>query len=114
MANPTGKGGFQDRPQHINRKGGRPKDSQSLAALFRRIGHEIATDGSGEPLLGPDGKAMTWVEAVAREMMKDPKQREVFLQRGWGKVPDVTHLSSEDGEHIVIEVRKVEGNPDHD
>jgi hypothetical protein len=45
---------------------------------------------------------------------KDFQKQRAAMEIAFGKVPNVTHLSGEDGEHIVIEVRKVEGNPDHD
>lgn len=44
--------------KRINRDG-RPKNGGELGALFRRIGNEIATDKSGNPVIGPDGKPMT-------------------------------------------------------
>ena len=70
MANRTGKGQFNKNDKRINRDG-RPKGSKDLGALFRRIGHEVATKKDGSPLLGPDGKPMTVIEAIARQMAQD-------------------------------------------
>lgn len=93
MANPTGKGGLQNRKHQINRDG-RPKNSGELGALFRRIGHEIATDKSGNPVIGPDGKPMTVVEVIARQKAQDKKYQSEFLDRGWGKVPTPVDVTS--------------------
>jgi hypothetical protein len=37
MANPTGKGGFQERPQDINREGAPKRDKQNWQATIKRI-----------------------------------------------------------------------------
>lgn len=101
MANPTGKGGFQERKHQINRNG-RPKDSQSLSALIRRIGHEIATTKDGQPLLGPDGRPMTVVEAVIRQRFQDKRYQGEMLDRGWGKVPMAVEHTGKDGGAIKL------------
>ena len=59
IGNPTGKGGFQERPQDINR-GGRTK--KYLTLLLEQIGEEI------EPKSGKQFKELiarrTWVDAL--------------------------------------------------
>lgn len=84
--NPTGKGGFKERRHQINRDG-RPKNSTDLSALFRRIGAEVATKKDGSPLIGPDGKPMTVLEAIARQWAQNPRQQGDFVDRAYGKVP---------------------------
>ena len=96
MSNPTGKGGFGERKHQINRDG-RPKGSKDLGALFRRIGHEVATKKDGSPLLGPDGKPMTVIEAIARQWAQNPKLQAEFVDRGWGPVPNKNELTGADG-----------------
>lgn len=101
MANPSSLKPFTKGDKRINRDG-RPKNSGELGALFRRIGHEIATDKSGNPVIGPDGKPMTIVEVIARQKAQDKKYQSEFLGRGWGKVP--TPVTGADGgaiEHVV-------------
>jgi hypothetical protein len=85
MPNPTGKGGFKERKHQINRDG-RPADAVSLAALVRRIGHEVATTKDGKPVIGPDGKPMTVIETILRQRAQDKKYQSEFIDRGWGKV----------------------------
>ena len=72
--------------KRINRDG-RPKNSTDLSALFRRIGAEVATKKNGEPIIGPDGKPMTVLEAIARQWAQNPKQQSDFIDRAYGKVP---------------------------
>lgn len=83
MANPSSLKPFTKNDPRINRDG-RPKDSIGLAALARRISHEKATRKDGTPLLGPDGKPMTVVEAILRQMANDPKRQDAFLNRAYG------------------------------
>jgi hypothetical protein len=80
--------------KRINRDG-RPKDSVSLSALTRRIAHEVATKKDGSPVLGPDGKPMTVIEAILRQWAQSPKQQEQFVERGFGKVTTPVDLSGE-------------------
>jgi hypothetical protein len=77
---------FKKGDKRINRDG-RPKDSVSLAGLFRRIGHEQATKKDGSPLLGPDDKPMSVIEAIARQWAQNPRQQGDFVDRAYGKVP---------------------------
>ena len=77
---------FKKGDPRINRDG-RPKNSGELGALFRRIGHEPATKKDGTPLLGPDKKPMTVIEAIARQWAQNPRQQGDFVDRAYGKVP---------------------------
>ena len=108
MSNPTGKGGFGERKHQINRDG-RPKGSKDLGALFRRIGHEVATKKDGSPLLGPDGKPMTVIEAIARQWAQDPKRQVEFIDRGWGPVPSKSEVTGADDGPVRIVVEYANG-----
>ena len=99
MANQTGKGGFKERKHQINRDG-RPKNSTDLSALFRRIGAEVATKKDGSPLIGPDGKPMTVLEAIARQWAQNPRQQGDFVDRAYGKVATPVDVTSK-GERIT-------------
>jgi len=95
MANPTGKGGFQERKQQINRKG-RPKSFDALRELAQQIAHEptaIVVDGHKVPV----------AEAILRQwaQSKNPQLQRAFIEVAFGKVPDKLDLTS-DGEKIVI------------
>ncbi len=106
MANTKSLKPFQPGDKRINRDG-RPKNGGELGALFRRIGNEIATTKDGKPLLGPDGKPMTVVEAIARQKAQDKKYQEEFLNRAYGKVPDKHQFENEDGSAFVLRVEYV-------
>lgn len=94
MSNPTGKGGLQDRPQHINRKG-RPKSFDKLRALAVQLSHEEITDKK-------TGDTLTVVEAVLRTLAKENPVK--FLEIAYGKVPDRVEHTGEDGKAIKIKV----------
>ena len=79
-------GTFTKGDKRINRDG-RPKNSTDLSALFRRIGAEVATKKNGEPIVGPDGRPMTVLEAIARQWAQNPRQQGDFVDRAYGKVP---------------------------
>lgn len=86
--NPTGKGGFQERPYQINRKG-RPKTIAKLRELVQQIANEPAivkdkVTGQDVPLIIND-KIVTQIEAMLRGMIRDPKRSALFLEYGWGK-----------------------------
>jgi hypothetical protein len=99
MANPNPSKPFTKNDKRINRDG-RPKDAVSLAALVRRIGHEVATTKDGKPVIGPDGKPMTVVEVILRQKAQSVKGQAEFLDRGWGKVATPVDITSK-GERIT-------------
>jgi hypothetical protein len=68
----------------INRKG-RPKSFDKLRDLALSLSHEVV-----ETQQGP----MSAVEVILRQMAKDPKQREIFLQYAFGKIPDKIEQNS--------------------
>ena len=83
--NLTGKGGFQERKQHINRKG-RPRSFNQIRALAQSIAREKITDGNGE--------VMTRVECILRDWSesKDVQKQIAFVQYGYGKPVDRVEL----------------------
>lgn len=91
MANPTGKGGFQDRKHQINRTG-RPKSFDQLRALAQEIAHEVAKDKSGHEVT-VNGKRATVAEMILRQMATDPKRQQTFLEISYGKVPQPVEMS---------------------
>lgn len=115
MANPNPSPGtrFKKGDPRCNRDG-RPKDAVGLAALCRRIGHEIAKTKDDQPVLGPDGRPMTIVEVIVRQKAQNPKYQAEFLERGWGKVQTDISIAGKDGERIVIEVIRRENDKDRD
>lgn len=95
MANPTGKGGFQDRPEDIN-KSGRPTDAQSLGALIREIGYETVNK-----------KDTRLVRAIRRKYdSKKNGDLNELLDRGWGPVKKEEQHSGELVIRIVRETSK--------
>lgn len=115
MANPTGKGGFQERKHQINRKG-RPKSFDALRDLAQAISHEEALSG-GQPLV-VNGKVVTVAEAILRQLAqsKNPKERELFLAIAFGKVPNPVEVSGKDGGPVAHEIEhrgQVHGSVEH-
>ena len=86
--NPTGKGGFQERKQQINRKG-RPKDFDGLRELAKIIAHERVGDFQGH--------GITAAELILRQWAKsgNPQLQRAFIEIAFGKVPDVLHTTAE-------------------
>jgi len=101
MSNPTGKGGFGERKNKINRKG-RPKSFDAARVLAQSIAHETVTNSKGE--------TVTVTEAILRQWAasKDPRLQMYFFEVAYGKVPttsnvnlDVTKLSDDDLQRII-------------
>jgi hypothetical protein len=103
MANPTGKGGFQERKGQINRKG-RPKSFDALRTLAQDIAHEEARQPDGQAIT-INGKTATITEAILRKWAtsKDPRLQIMFMEVCYGKVPQETILSGkEEGDAIQV------------
>lgn len=92
MANPTGKGGFQERKHQINRSG-RPKSFDALRNLAQEIAHEVATSKSGDVIV--NGHKVTVVEAILRQWASNPKMQEAFMAYAFGKVPQPVEMTLE-------------------
>jgi hypothetical protein len=74
---------FKKGDSRINRKG-RPRSFDQLRKLAQSLSHEVVETAQGK---------MTATEVILRQMAKDPKQRELFLQYAYGKVPDKLELT---------------------
>jgi hypothetical protein len=103
MSNPTGKGGFQERKHHINKKG-RPRSFDTLRGLTLDMFSRPAKDDNGSPIV-IEGKPVTMIEFVIWKMIrsKDPHEIIYAVQVAYGKVPDKLELTGEDGGRIKIE-----------
>ena len=102
MSNPTGKGGFQERKQHIWRKG-RPKSFDALRELAQQIAHEEALS-NGNPVV-INGHVATVAEMILRQWAasKNPQLVKAFIEIAFGKVPDETRLTGPNGGPIQTE-----------
>lgn len=106
--NPTGKGGFVKGDPRIW-KGGRPKSFDAVRELAQAIAHETAKAGGATVTV--DGHSVTVVEMILRQwaQSKNPQLQRAFIEIAYGKVPNVTQLSGDDGERVIIEVRRIDG-----
>lgn len=109
--NPTGKGGFKEHPQHINRRG-RPKTFDEVRKLAQSISHEVAIDpktrapivAGGTTIVDPQtglsvvvgGHRVTIVEAILRKwaFSNNPALNRAFVEICFGKVPDSIDITS--------------------
>lgn len=91
MANPTGKGGFQERKHQINRKG-RPKSFDTLRALAQDVAHEVAKKKDGSEVI-IDNHKVTVIEAILRQWASDPKRQRDFMEYAFGKVSQPVEVS---------------------
>lgn len=87
----------------INRKG-RPKSFDALRELARQISHEEAQSG-GQPIV-INGHTVTVAEAMLRQLAqsKNPKDRQLFIEIAYGKVPNPVELSGKDGGPLNIQM----------
>lgn len=85
----------------INRNG-RPKSFDKLRELARAISHEPVKQ-SGEPLV-IDGHIVTVAEAMLRQLAtsKNPRDRQLFLEIAYGKVPAPVEVSGPDGGAVKV------------
>lgn len=102
MANPTGKGGFQERKYHINRNG-RPKNFDKFRALAQQIAHEVPKDKNGDDLAIND-HLVTVTEMILRQWAssKNPQLQKAFIEYAYGKVPDKHELTGENGGELRV------------
>ncbi len=98
MSNPTGKGGFKDRPQSINRKG-RPRNFDALRKLAQMIGSEETVD-----LHDPNSGIRTAIERILRQWAKsrEPQLQKAFVEIAYGKTPDAIEMKSDNKVTITV------------
>lgn len=103
MSNPTGKGGFGERKNHINRKG-RPKSFDALRELARQVAHEPVKTKDGQPVV-VDGRGVTTAEMILRMWAGSPdfRKQQGFMEIAFGKVPNAVDITSA-GQAIVFHV----------
>ncbi len=91
----------------INRNG-RPKSFDKLRELARSISHEPVKQ-SGQPLV-IDGHIVTVAEAMLRQLAtsKNPRDRQLFIEIAYGKVPNPIELSGPDGAPLTIAIVNVD------
>lgn len=106
MSSDTGKnrkpGTFVKGDARINRKG-RPRNFNKLRLLAQAVACEVALDAEGQPMVHPvDGHVMTVVEVMLEQMSRDRKQRRLFFELAYGKVPDELNIHGDDGGPIPV------------
>lgn len=101
-ANSPNRGSFTKGDPRINRKG-RPKSFDALRELARQISHEEAQSG-GQPIV-INGHTVTVAEAMLRQLAqsKNPRDRQLFIEIAYGKVPNPVEISGRDGAAIAHE-----------
>lgn len=97
--NPTGKGGFGENKEHINRKG-RPRSFDQLRKLAIKIANEQS----------PEQDDLTRLENLLRAYSnpRHPKS-DKFLEYAYGKVPDKLDVTS-GGEKIIVKLKSDDGS----
>lgn len=103
--NPTGKGGFGEHKEHINRNGTKLRDF----AMFRAAAIKIANE---EVEVGKNKEKMPIYEAILRQwaQSKNPQLQMAFIAYAFGKVPDRSEITGADGGSLRINI--VERKPD--
>ena len=101
MANPTGKGGFQERPHTRNKHGQRNK----AAVSFSRSLREYIVNHGETKLTLPNGKKIKRIEAVVtaiyNEAMKGNMQAATFIaERVEGKIKDQLEVTGAEGQAL--------------
>ena len=112
MANPTGKGGFQERKAQINRKG-RPRNFDAFRELGQQIANEVLTDKDGNPIV-IDGHIVTVAEGILRKWSRsnDPKLQIAFIEVAYGKTPVINQVSGNDGGPLQILIKYADVDAD--
>ena len=100
MANPSSLKPFVKGDPRINRKG-RPKSFDKLRELAQQIANEPATNKNGQPIIIND-KIVTQIEAMMRQMIKDPKRSALFLKYAWGEPKAEIELTGKGGGPLII------------
>ena len=111
MSNPTGKGGFAERKEAINRKG-RPKTFDAARELAQQIAHEEARlknkeDGTpGDPVI-VSGHRATVIEMIMRQWAtsKVPALQLAFVEYAYGKPPTKTEIAGPGGGPLSLNLQ---------
>lgn len=103
--NKTGKGGFGDRPQDVNRAGQRNKAAVQTQAQARAIYVQVLNEPFAGNAVPP--KDATVLEYAIRKQVKkamegDTGELERILDRVWGKSTQPHELTGKDGEPIPV------------
>ena len=101
MANPTGKGGFQERPETRNKHGQRNKAAVSFSRSLREY---IVNHGETKVTL-PNGRKIKRIEAVVvaiyNEAIKGNMQAATFIaERVEGKIKDQVEVTGAEGREL--------------
>ena len=95
---------FQKGHDPRRNRNGRPKSFDALRKLDQLISHEDAQSG-GQPIV-INGHTVTVAEAMLRQLAqsKNPKDRQLFIEIAYGKVPNPVELTGKDGGPVATEI----------